>query len=439
MKAPARVPLHEGRSLLRHLLREATYLPDSAAQAYIKKLVVLRFRARSEKGGDAEKWLLKARRNLSILQRANMGEEHPLLKVLHLTYGRTGPRRRQLLRPLLQPDTEPDHTPTLEKEMERVRAVDPASWDLTTIPVPPIFQTPPARKKKQKADHIEYKLSDDFSKLKAVVQSQRQTNPPTTRQQLKADTYLMPATNIWSRPMPRCRAKNLVGDWRAAFLDRLLPPLPEQEWLRLQALVQGTMEWGGCKPRRKRPAGKPDIINTIDLEKFVHVEVAEPVYLDVNIKLQDTYGPVERETKINLLAGDSSVRSYWGPTDRWLAEPKSVAEAEEQMLLDELHLVRPLNKKSSPNRGHTITSRFMKRLWTKVFRMCPLLTPLEPGDNKGRKWQVIWGSVPNLPPTASAFAPLFQGVPVGSSSKKKSTRRPKSDKDDEDPEMKLRT
>jgi hypothetical protein len=419
MKLP-RVTTHEGRSLFRHLLREASYLPDPAAQAYIKKLVQLRFRSRTKKGGDPNKSLQKARASLSILQRANQGEISPLQKVLHLTYGRTGPRRYELLRPLLKPDHGPVNMPTLKKEMERVKMVAPASWDITTVPVPAIFQVPPLRTKSHSGDWVEYNLSPAFSKLKALAQSQKETNPPSTRTALKKDMYKMPALNIWERNMPRCRVRNMVHDWRASFLDRLLPPLPEQEWLRLQGLIQGTVPWGGCKPRHKRPVGKPDILSFADVEKFVRIEVAEHAYLDAGMRTSEPDVPVGRQSKIHHLAGHGPERRYWESTDSWLAEAESIAEFEEEVLLDELQLVRPLKKKSSANRGHTITLRFMIRQWTRVFEMCPLLTPLLPGGPEGQKWKVTWGSTAKSISTNSAFAPLFQGDPAEEKTKRES-------------------
>jgi hypothetical protein len=410
MKVPLRVPIHEGRSLFRHLLREASYLPDDAAQEYVKKLVQLRFRVRAQKGGDTEKWLRKARTSLSILQRANQGEVHPLRKVLHLTYGRIGPRRYELLRPLLKSDDGPENMPTLEKEMQRVGEVAPASWDLTTVPVPAIFQVPPLRNKRRTGDWVEFKLSPVFSKLTALAHSQKETNPPSTRPTLKKDMFQMPALNTWGRNMPRCRARNMVHDWRAGFLDRLLPPLPEQEWLRLQGLVQGTIKWEGCKPRRKRPIGKPDILSFADVEKFVHVELDEHAYLGAEIEASNQDLPDVRALKLQRLAGDGAQRRYWTSTDNWLAEPESIAEAEEETLLDELRLTRPLQKKSKADRGHTITLRFMIRQWTRIFAMCPLLTPLVPEGPTGKKWKVTWGTTPTSLSTSSAFAPLFQGT-----------------------------
>jgi hypothetical protein len=414
MKTPARVSVHEARHLLRALLRECTYLPDPASQTCIKKQVLARFRARAQKTGDAAKWLQKGRKSLHVLERANEGELTPLNKVMLLTYGRIGPRRRELLRPLLQPRGHPGDAFMLETEMKRVQLIDPAAWDITTVPVPAIFDIPKRVNEKNGNEVIEYEVSNSFPKLKALAKSQVKVDVPTPRRELKKDVFKMPVRNKWERDMPRCRVSNMVKDWRAAFLDRLLPPLPEQEWTRLQGLVHGTLRWEGCKQRRKRPPGKPDILKSTDLEKYVHINVAlgEQLRLDKKIKVASLDVPPSKTDKIHYLAGDGSVRRYWQSTDRWLADPGSIAKAEEEILLDELRLIRPLNKKITKpgKRGHAITPRLMKRLWTKVFRMCPMIT-----EQEGRKWQVTWGSAPTVLTqrvSNAAFTPLFQGLPV---------------------------
>src|SRR5262249_20872833 len=104
-------PLH----IYRALLRECTYLPDPIARDYLRKHVISSFRAyipsRPPKPPNAKPNLLtperktralrRARHGLYTLQRANVGHTKSLLRVLCLSYGQTGARRHELLKPLL--------------------------------------------------------------------------------------------------------------------------------------------------------------------------------------------------------------------------------------------------------------------------------------------------------------------------------------------------
>src|SRR3954447_19308555 len=98
----------KSRHLLRHLLREATYLPDPVAREYIHRHILRRFRDYYQNPlyeGHVEPPHNKrlksvrenARRALSLLIRANMGQYESLQRVLFLAYGRIGRRRHELL------------------------------------------------------------------------------------------------------------------------------------------------------------------------------------------------------------------------------------------------------------------------------------------------------------------------------------------------------
>ncbi|MCJ1360955.1 hypothetical protein MMC16_000050 [Acarospora aff. strigata] len=221
--------------LLRALLRECTYLPDPAARAHVHRHVLSRYRAYCPRPGQhsqpaskalaagspstvSQTHLLRtARHGLAILQRANSGHLDALVRILSLTYGRTGKRRHQLLRPLLAPDIPADHNAvaSLSASLPSV-----TSLELTT-------------------------------RLQALVKSQyRKKRLETLRPQIKHMAPKIPETNIWRRPMPVKRARNLKKRWIRMILENTLPPLPEEEWERLKLLANGNAQWRGTVRRR---------------------------------------------------------------------------------------------------------------------------------------------------------------------------------------------
>ncbi|KAI9849375.1 MAG: hypothetical protein M1838_000180 [Thelocarpon superellum] len=292
--------------LLRALLRECSYLPDAHARSYLKGHILSRYRAnRHLETRDSRSHLehttasalptrardervfnlvANARRAHSVLARANEGARKPLLKVLLYAYGRAGRRRHELMAPLRQPE---------------VPANDAAVKALAAAKAP------------AQPNNLE-QWSAMTPRLLALVKSQKQQSPPeVTRAALKRVEPLLPTTDIWERPLPKKREHNLRRNFFKELLERLLPPLPETEWLRLQRLVSGTTPWEGPISRRSRPP-------------------------------QSEKRPI----------------AVWRPT----------------LGLDALALQqghRPAPRKA--DRPHQITSRYMRRLWGLVFAQCPLM------------------------------------------------------------------
>jgi hypothetical protein len=285
-------------------------------------------------------------------------------------------------------------------------------WDLTTVPAPDVFDTPVI-----KGDFVEYSVSDRYSKLKALLRSQVLTPPPDVvgRQSSRIRTaiYKMPAKNIWGRSMPRRRAKNLVRKWYAFLTNRLLPPLPEHEWMRLQGLINGSIKWEGPVPRRVRPLMKPEKLTTFDLEKLLRLTDQAGTLQTINKQANGVFTDVlDRVTTSKGRSGSKMVNSIKN-SPNWLASTDLIAESMQDLLKDSMGTIRPLNKfLSREDRGHRLTPRLMKRLWTRVFVLCPLLTKAE-GDSG---WTVTWGAAPKLykePASSDAFLSLFRPLQRG--------------------------
>ena len=224
--------------LFRALLRQASYLPDSAARQYFRHYIVSRFReyhpcnplnADSGKGRPVTvvesrrpALLRTARKGLVFLQRATDGHPRHLSKVLAMTYGRIGKRRHILLKSLKIPDIPMDQASIEKLSKPRSQGLPQPSRQLS------------AMVKAQAKRKLAF-----FSR----------TNTPSLKPQI-------PLENAWGRPMPVKRVRSMTRKWYAKTLDRIMPPLPEDEWHRLRRLASGETQWEG--PVRRRGHVKVD-------------------------------------------------------------------------------------------------------------------------------------------------------------------------------------
>lgn len=234
MTVPPTNPLH----LLRALLRETTYLPDSNARKYIHNHVFCSFRNylpkiqawREEIPLSRQVSLLhRGRQSLSLLRRANEGYVKPLHKVLSMTYGRTGKRRRELMEQLMTHEV-PQNSEELENLVLKPKYT--REWK------------PPAQvlalMKSQSAE-VDF-LGENKRKIKTKVN--------------------IPEKNIWGKDMPESRIKNTTRRWYAKQANYVLPPLPENERQDLRALATGEQEWFPT-PRRTK-AGRPSSMEVFE-------------------------------------------------------------------------------------------------------------------------------------------------------------------------------
>jgi hypothetical protein len=239
---------YESRRLLRGLLRECTFLPDSHARKWTKEYVLNRYRRYQwkawehrkdeEYGRRLDRKLKDAKAGLGLLKRANDGERKPLLKILLMAYGRIGKRRHELMLPLL-PAAMQAELRRAENEAEsdppnEVQAPGPSNRD-----APGIFVGHPVS-------------ADDLTpQMRALLQSQLHSPPPhLTRTQLRRINPQIDELNSWHRPMPRKRVNNQLRKWYADLLSKVHPPLSMPEWLRLKRLALGE-ETEAFIPRRK--------------------------------------------------------------------------------------------------------------------------------------------------------------------------------------------
>lgn len=339
-------PLH----LLRALLREASYLPDAVARSYFRRYIVSRFRA-YQPGQDAvaspvvrsvEKqlhrsssrrrhesiineraraMLRKGRKALNYLRRANLGEGPCLQKILYFAYGRIGTRKHLLQERLLAPDSGlpglvlPPSEPSPLQKLYHSNARCLSFFD--------------APKVRSESEYI-IKISDRYPCLKTVLQTQVQKGLSLNRP-IKTAAVIMPAKNVWQRPMPIKRARNKVRAWYAETMAALLPPLPDHEWDAIQQMIRGKQRISFVGRRVRAAELNPSSPN-------------------------QTHGSL---TLIqNALALDKPGRA---------------------------------DGRARFNRPRALTSRYMRRLYAKVFVHCSKLV----WNEKYNKWEAVWGNHPN--------------------------------------------
>lgn len=348
------------KHLLRALLRECTYLPDSAARTYCSRYILDRFRSstkqleRHERSVKAraglpqlstlrdspEVWttqrLKKARKGLSLLRRANNGEDGPLSNILLHTYGRAGARRRQLIAALLQDETN-EVTVAESSPTDQAHVPSLAEYLHTTDRF-----TQFVTMSEQRGQILKFTLSSDYPKLKALAESQTQVSfKNSSRAKLRRAGLTVPTTNLFLRPMPRRRTKNIVKRWFADLLDKLMPPLPQTEWTRLTELVSGQIKWEGLPKRRPGRPLNPNQLCGPQLEAVLDAEGS------------------------NL--------------------PFSVVR---RAVLEDALLLSPLNKRFlGRDRPHHLTLRYMRRLWTRVLSQSCVMA----WDETYKKWVLTWG------------------------------------------------
>ena len=250
---PSRYVLKEGEyrkspvyvlSLYRALLREASYLPDEMARKFFHNHIVEGFRAhrapkylRGSHPGDSRqsralgdtrvtKHIADARKGLRLLVDANHGSPTHLRKVFEMSYGRRGKRRYELMEDLM-----PKNPVPVDES-----AVQELANALELIRASPAIKEP--------------RLTE---KMLALIKSQRgQKDRLFSKPNIKSTKPVVPETNAWGRPLPRSRAKNIIKKWYRETLERLMLPLPKQEWQRLGDLAMGKEPWEGFPKRRAR-------------------------------------------------------------------------------------------------------------------------------------------------------------------------------------------
>jgi hypothetical protein len=401
--------------LYRALLRQCTYLPDSVARREISRQIIGRFRgyqfdkdALLSKSSDlrdsvqsrVEKRLKVGRQALKTLEKANHGGLVSLNLVLRHAYGRTGKRRHELVQPLLQPSGSGERK--IDKPAIANKDVHP--WDITTVPTHDIF----VAMRHKTRPIVEYHIAPQFEPLKAILASQaKMTSQLGNLSRIREHIPSIPTTNMWGRSMPRKRVKNLATKNYAHLIDRVLPPLPEVEWVRLLELVQGTRP---CEPWPKRRKNteiqKPDHLQQSDLETLTHLDQMNTAHRSLASKLIASSKPVSSHEEIKV---KPKPRLFMLELeDTWFEDEQSLEDSTQQILEEEMLLgPRFAIRRNLQNDPSVCTERLLRRQLAAVFSECPHLS----WDAQSELWRVEWGIKHSKPkPEITALEPLFKSL-----------------------------
>lgn len=324
------------RHLLRALLRECTYLPDAYAREYLKTYILSRFRryvAHSWTRRDESDFELRfrdkhreARKAIDQLRRANEGERLVLLKVLMLTYGRAGKRRADLLQPLLQREVCQQSTSPVGHEMRDDGNLGGArAWD----------------REQDKIRNLELKRL--FKQNTSAGEcEQAKINTQRAKDKLSPALYALITS----------QASSNLEDSTRAPLRRTKPDVP----------ILNT--WN-------RPTPQCRVRNIVDRwYQGVRDQVQAPLPAEEWHRLRDLALGIEN---VDVLV----------PRRKCPATPAD-SMLELAMTGKRLHSTTFGNR-----RAVNITRRSMRRLWAKVFRLCPMME----WDPQKNKWDFQWGNV----------------------------------------------
>jgi hypothetical protein len=364
----------------RQLLRECGYLPDHIARQETTRQTRNRFRIIQNRISDSsktssnatgadvavetfERRLKTASSTLKTLRNANSGGQLSLAKVLFYAYGRTGRRRHELLAPFLD-------------GVKTHQVLEPGqSGYILHLPVSPVFDSPSLLNDRET---LQFGISQRYSAFKMLVDSQLATygalerKPPfigdAYGKRLRKVTFNVSKLNIWKRPLPQKRAKNMLNRYFLNLEKLILPPIPQEEWAHLQSLVQGDKPFQ-LIPRRKAIVGQKSL-TAIDLEKFLDV-----------VQHGGSIIP-----SAQLSHRRSIVAQHINSQDKWLEDEDALDLASNDILLSELSsdVIVPIkrNKKDDP---HTLTQRYLRRAYARVFNYCCLM------QKETSSVKIIWG------------------------------------------------
>lgn len=362
MPAPLHAPLPtKSLHLLRSLLREASYLPDAAARTYFRRYIVSRFKAYQPRPNATASF------DVNAVQKYR----HRSFKRRHIgiIHARTGQQQRKAQKGLnFLRRANQGEGPCIQKVLwftygrygRRKYALlsdllkpDP-TWPEGPAPLQQLYRSHMKclqyfeAPQVRAGSHVIY-ISKQYPRLRAVVTSQCKQEIEKKRA-MKSHFLKTPILNTWQQPMPIKRAANNVRRWYADTMAVLLPALPTAEWNHVEAMSKGTERIGFV--RRRTPA-------------------------------TDVTSPHE--------SNDSSLEQM----------------AQHNLALDKLSKA---DRPQGISRPHTLTARFMQRLYTRLLTLSPKLE----FDETRKQWNAVWGQpFKNARPhnyTAPVDDALFAGV-----------------------------
>lgn len=263
---PSLPPLH----LYRHVLREASYLPPAFREA-ISSTVRDRFHRHRRHDVRAKAHISRATSALRTLRAANSGDAVAMADLISKGFGRTGPRRREIMARFVKSQG-PSNLEELEAVLDAPDAQEASSANEhesqpETQPQPEAA----TRRRRNKRNTAPFFHNWDREKLLQLAKSQKEhqqeTRVSTSWRGLafkNADpNQFVPALNIWGKPPAEILVRAKQAHWWKRSADKLSPPLGKGEWdllARLSSGAQDEAEWA-IPPRRAsaKPVAAADV------------------------------------------------------------------------------------------------------------------------------------------------------------------------------------
>ncbi|OWP00603.1 hypothetical protein B2J93_6040 [Marssonina coronariae] len=383
----------EIRSVYRGLLRATSYLPDSVARQYAKERIKARFRTsrakastktvrkihgipreiepatghtiapsrrlandRKELDAFSVQRLKKARSTRTMLEKASDGDTDALVKVFRFVYGRQGERKRALLKDLLRPeDDSPGNTSAIQHLVE------------TGSP-----------KKGYRPD----------AKLYRFIRDQQENQPSEAHKgKIRRVKPKIPEETLWGRPMALKMQESMVKKWWASTLERLLPPIPRNEWERLRDLAMGAMPLEE-PPRRRIPAfSQSPALDKETAKTMTTQQILNYFRMPARVPTPDI-DRVRFELDQGLvISPDATIKEIQSSRqklrDRVL---KSLGKGREHKFEDAVAPVK-LDGTEALAENKKISPRSMRRVYAAIWS----LTPTMAYDQVTKTWNIKWG------------------------------------------------
>lgn len=353
--------------IYRHLLRQSSYLPP-VCQTYTRDQIRTRFRHHHHDDPVSPSTKLRLRRaqhDLRYLCAANNGLHANMLRILLLTYGRLGKRRRLLIHHFVAKPPPADQQ-ELADHIRNEQARHP---------------------KRLKRDWLD---GWNLSKLHALAESQARRSFWSPKPELKgrklAPEEEIPKENTWGRPMPAKLARSKLRRLYIAMINRIMPPVGKSEWDTLALLATGKADpsLGQMPPRR--PQARSLYGEDVDGGKEGRKAWDWRAYATTPVR------SIER----------GSSRSQKARTGEQGEAPYGLGSAIGTRNYDR--------------------SRMWKRLYNRIWEMTPTMTEV---DGQRGKWEIRWGQtlreVPFAAPGQTAF---FEGAVAAKGKKSRKKQRP---------------
>lgn len=353
------------RDLYRRLLREASYLPP-LCQSFAKDQIRCRFRKHIYDPADSpptKARLRNAQHALRDMRAANHGTLDNMFRILMMTFGRTGRRRRELIKALLLPEP-PADSAELEAQIEAQRLQSQEPF--------PAKELPP--------DWLD---KWDTEKLEALAKSQAvqvfwSPKPELKNKKLDREENV-PEKNIWGRPPAAKLKRSKIRKWYKSLVEKIMPPVGRDEWETLRLLSTGLAE----KSLWEMPSRRPLAISP---PSFGSQEDSSKPW-DWKAYATQAVRHIER----------GSSRSHKARTGEEGEAPYGLG---------------------SPLGLHDYKrARFWKRLYAKIWAMTPVM---ERAPGAQSSWNIEWGKVNKEVPVATLEQmQFFEGAEATSRPKKR--------------------